>query len=170
MYDQKKIEEFVSWSEEISKTLDKNEAFKIITAEIDNCENRYLHEYITALNFIRYEKVLDWIELNSHRIINVTLNWGHLAASSQFNWAKADDWLSKGRPLSLIALDALMFCTTNGERLNQSPWMREIQPRLIDNPKPEIVARRLKEYLTVDKVPRTDAVVEQIIKNIFEIF
>jgi len=121
------------------------------------------------LNFIRYEKVLDWIELNSHRIINVTLNWGHLAASSQFNWAKADDWLSKGRPLSLIALDALMFCTTNGERLNQSPWMREIQPRLIDNPKPEIVARRLKEYLTIDKVPRTDAVVEQIIKNIFEI-
>lgn len=169
MYHQEKIDEFVFRSEGISKTLDKDEAYKIISAEIDNCEDRYLHEYITALNFIRHEKVLDWIELSSRRITNITLSWGHLAASSHFNWNRAEEWLSKGRPLSLIALDALVFCTTIGERLNQSPWMRQIQPTLIDKPKPEIVAKRLQWYLTIDNAPRAKTVVEQIIRNIFEI-
>ncbi|HEY8916825.1 MAG TPA: hypothetical protein VIM87_10310 [Chitinophaga sp.] len=169
MYDQEKVNDFIFRSENIAKKFDKDEAFAIISSEIDACEDRYLQEYITALNFIRHEKVLDWIETNTERIVNINLNWGHLAASSCFNWDKAEKWLTKGRPLSLIALDALIFCTTNGDRLNQSPWMRQIQPKLIDNPKPEIVATRLQKYLSVDNVPRTKTAIQRIIWNIFEV-
>jgi hypothetical protein len=168
MNDQEKVDDFVFRSENLAKSLDKDEAFTIIAAEIDNCENKYLNEYIAALNFIRHEKVLDWIEKNAHRITNVGTNWGHLAASSYFNWDRAKKWLTKGRPLSLIALDALIFCTTLGERLNQSPWMRQIQPKLSDSLKPEIVATKLQEYLVIDNVPRTKNAIEKIIENIFD--
>jgi len=164
---EEKLEDFYLRSEKTANTSKKDEAFNIISAEIDLCEDRYLNEYIAPLNFIRYEKVLDWIERSSHRIENISENWGHLAASSNFSWDRANTWLSKGRPLSLIALDALKFCTTTGERLNQSPWMREIQPSMIDNPKSEIVAKRLQEYLKIDNVPRTRNSIDTVINNIF---
>src|SRR5437762_5399866 len=112
MNDQEKVDDFVFRCENLAKSLDKDEAFTIIAAEIDNCENKYLNEYIIALNFIRHEKVLDWIEKNIHRTTNIGSNWGHLAASSHFSWERADKWLTIGRPLSLTALDALIFCTT----------------------------------------------------------
>ncbi|MDF0720732.1 hypothetical protein P0M11_12045 [Kaistella sp. PBT33-4] len=168
MYNQEKVDDFIQRSEEVIQNHDKDGAFHIISAEIEACEDKYLNEYITALNFIRSEKVLDWIEKNTLRIIDVGLSWGHLAASSQFNWDRATKWLEKGRPLSLIALDALVFCTTIGERLNQSPWMRQIQPKLIDNPRPEIVAARLQRYLGADSVPRTKDAVRKIIENIYD--
>ena len=46
--------------------------------------------------------------------------------------------------------------------------MRQIQPKLIDYPRPEIVAARLKEYLKADSVPRTKNAVLKIIENIFD--
>ena len=168
MNDQEKVEDFVFRSENLSKSVDKDKAFAIITEEIDNCEDKYLNEYITALNFIRNEKVLDWIEENIHRTTNIGINWGHLAASSYLSWDRVKKWLTKGRPLSLVALDAIIFCTTVGERLNQSPWMRQIQPKLVDNPKPEIIAKQLQEYLLTDNVPRTKTAIHKIIENIFD--
>jgi hypothetical protein len=167
MYDQEKVDEFVSRSENLIKSVDKDEAFSIISHEIDICEDRYLNEYLTALNFIRNDKVLDWIEKNVHRTKNVGLNWGHLAASSYLSWDRANKWLTIGRPLSLVALDGIMFCTTIDERLNQSLWMRQIKPKLIDNPKPEIIANRLQEYLLQDNVHRTKSAIIKIIDNIF---
>jgi hypothetical protein len=167
MYDQEKVDEFVSRSEELAKIVDKDEEFIIISKEVDSCEDRYLNEYIIALNFIRNDKVLDWIESNIHRTTNIGLNWGHLAASSYLSWNRASKWLTNGRPLSLVALDGIMFCTTIGERLNQSSWMRQIQPKLIDNPKPEIVAKKLKDYLQTDNTHRTKTTINGIIENIF---
>ncbi|HET7898420.1 MAG TPA: hypothetical protein VFL47_12130, partial [Flavisolibacter sp.] len=155
MYDQRKVEDFVFRSENLAKSIDKDKAFEIIVDEINNCDDKYLNEYITALNFIRDEKVLDWIEQNVSRVKNIGENWGHLAASSYLSWDRADKWLSHGRPLSLIALDAILFCSTVGERLNQSPWMRQIQPKLIDTPRPDIIANRLQDHLKTDSVPRT---------------
>lgn len=167
MTEQEKIDDFIDWSEKLAKNKSQKEAFKLISTKIDECDDRYLNDYIPALNFIRSEEVLNWIERNAPRVENVSENWGHLAASSHFNWKKAEEWLSKGRPLSLIALDALLLCTTIGERLNQSLWMREINPSLKDNPRPDIIARRLQDYLIIDKVPRTRKAVEKIITNIF---
>lgn len=169
MYDREKVDDFIQRSEAFIQEHDKDKAFQIISAEIDACEDSYLNEYITPLNFIRSEKVLGWIERSTHRITNIGINWGHLAASSYFSWDRAEKWLEQGRPLSLIALDALVFCTTVDERLNQSPWMRQIQPKLIDNPRPEIVAARLQEYLRTDSVPRAKNAVHKIIENLFDV-
>lgn len=169
MDDRVKVDDFLDRASVISETLDKDEAFKILTKEIDSCDDRLINEYITALNYIRHEKVLDWIEKNIQRTNNIGLNWGHLAASSQFNWTRADKWLTLGRPLSLVSLDALIFCTTVDERLNQSPWMRKIKPRLTDNPKPDIVASRLSDFLKTDNVHRTRVTVDKIVANLFDI-
>lgn len=168
MYDQEKVDDFILRAEILAKSVDKDKAFNIIVDEIDKCEDKYLNEYISALNFIRSEKVFDWIEVNSHRITKIGASWGHLVASSYFSWQRADKWLTNGRPLSLISLDAILFCTTVGERLNQSPWMRKIKPKLIDNPRPEIIANRLQDYLKTDSVPRTKTTVQKIIENIFD--
>lgn len=169
MYDQNKADEFILRLERIIEQHDPNEAFLIASSEINKCEDIYLNQCITPLNYLRHEKTLDWIEGSAGRIINVNINWGHLAAASHFSWEKAAQWLNRGRPLSLIALDALLFCTTCGERLNQSPWMQENRPTLIDNPKPDIVARKLQEYLKIDNVPRTRLTIEKIINNLFEV-
>ena len=85
MYDQEKVYEFVFRSESLAKSVDKDKTFLIISQEIDSCEDEYLIEYITALNFIRNDKVLDWIENNNHRTTNIGLNWGHLAAVTTRN-------------------------------------------------------------------------------------
>ena len=157
------------FAEALTKCLDFEEAFEILTKELESGDDKFLSENVSALLYFQNEKTLNWIEKVSERIKNISSNWGQLAASSNFSWDRANKWLTIGRPLSLIALDSLIYCTTIGERLNQSLWLRELNPRLIDNPKPEIIACRLRDYLNVDSVPRTKNAVEGIIENIFEI-
>lgn len=169
MYDREKIETFQVWAEELIEKVNREKAFKLIADKLEDCEDKYLSEYMAPLNFLEFEGVLDWIEMNANRMENITESWGHLAASSSFTWERAQKWLIMGRPLSLIALDALKFCTTTGERLNQSPWMRELNPSLKDSPKLDDIAKGLQKYLDQDNVPRTKNAVGRIINNIFEI-
>jgi len=156
------------FSEPIAKCLDFDQAFEILTKELESGDDKFLSENVSALLYFKSGKTLDWIEKVSGRLKNISSNWGQLAASSQFSWDRANKWLTIGRPLSLVALDSLLYCTTIGERLNQSLWLRQLNPRLIDNPKPETIANRLRDYLTVDSVPRTKNAVETIIDNVFE--
>lgn len=156
------------FAEPIAKCLDFDEGFKILTGELESGNDKFLSENVSALLYFQSDKTLDWIEKICERIKNISSSWGQLAASSQFTWDRANKWLTIGRPLSLIALDSLNYCTTIGERLNQSLWLRQLNPRLSDNPRPEIIANRLKEYLAVDNVPRTKNAVETIIDNVFE--
>lgn len=163
------IDDFHSRALNLLKTCEQKEAFALIFSELESCDDKHLIEYAEILNKLRDEMVLDWIEKQAHRIVNVSESWGHLAASSRFNWETAERWLTMGRPLSLIALTALIYCTTIDERLNQSIWMRQIQPKLLGYPGPEIIARRLQEYLSTDNVHRTRGSVQHIIENIFDV-
>jgi len=160
--------EFQIFAEPIAKCLGFDEAFEILTKELERGDDRFLSENVSALLYFQNDQTLDWIEKVSVRIKNISSSWGQLAASSQFTWDRANKWLTIGRPLSLVALDSLIYCTTNGERRNQSIWLRQLNPRLTDNPKPEIIANRLREYLTIDSVARTKNAVETIIENVFE--
>lgn len=164
----KQKNELQLFAEPISKCLDFNEAFGMITKELENEDDKFLSENISALLYFKSEKTLDWIEKVRERIKNISSDWGQLAASSQFSWNRADKWLTSGRPLSLVALDSLNYCTATDERLNQSLWLQQLNPRLVDNPKPEIVAKRLQEYLLTDNVPRTKSIIQVIIENIFD--
>lgn len=155
------------FAEPITRCLSFDEAFTILTSELESRDDKFLSENVSALLYFQSNKTLDWIEKVSERIKNISSSWGQLAASSQFTWHKAEKWLSVGRPLSLVALDALAFCTTTGGRINQSLWLQRIQPKLIDSPKPELIEKRLQEYLLTDHAPRTKKTIENIISNIF---
>jgi hypothetical protein len=161
-------DELLIFAEAITQCLHFDEAFKLITKELENGDDKFLSDNISALLHFQSKHTLDWIEQVSDSIKNISSNWGQLGASSQFSWERANKWLTIGRPLSLIALDSLIYCTTTGKRLNQSLWLRQLNPTLIDHPGPEIVASRLREYLLADSVPRTRNAVETIINNLFE--
>jgi hypothetical protein len=110
--------ELLIFAEAISKCFDFDEAFETLTNEIESKDDKNLSENISALLFLQSDKTLDWIEKVIHRTNNISANWGTLAATSKFSWVRADKWLSDGRPLSLVAIDALLFCTTTGNRQN----------------------------------------------------
>lgn len=161
--------ELLIFAEAISKCFDFDEAFETLTNEIESKDGKNLSENISALLYFQSDKTLDWIEKVIHRTNNISTNWGTLAAASKFSWVRADKWLSVGRPLSLIAIDALLFCTTAGDRQNQPFWLQQNPPKLTDNPRPEIIANKLKDYLSKDNVPRTKNAINKIIDNIFQV-
>jgi hypothetical protein len=139
------------------------EAFDIATKEIEDSNEKNFAENAYTLRHFQNSKTLSWIEKNSSRIKNVTQSWGGLASVSQFNWQIADRWLNLHRPLSLIAIDALYFCTTT---TGDQQLMINPQP-LKNAPPAEAIAKRLQEYLTVDNVSRTRSTVDAIIKSLF---
>lgn len=161
--------ELLIFAEAISKCFDFEEAFETLTSEIESKDNKRLTENISALEYLQSDKTLDWIEKVIHRTSNFSISWGTLAATSQFSWTKADKWLSVGRPLSLVAIDALLFCTTISDTQNQPLWLQKNHPKLTDHPKPEIIANKLKDYLSKDNVPRTRNAIDKIIENVFEV-
>ncbi len=102
-----------------------------------------LMEFATPLN-------LDWIEKNADSPVDST--WGLLAASSAFDWPRARKWLDSGRPLSLVALDALEWCVCSGRK-----------PPLLDSPEPEEFIRCLRDYQARDPVVRVRERVERLV-------
>ncbi|WP_290796514.1 hypothetical protein [Flavihumibacter sp. UBA7668] len=164
----RKANEIQLFAEALAKCLDTDDAFETITTELESGNDKYLSENVLVMIYLQSEKTLDWIEKVSHRINNISSNWGYVAANSQFSWNRANKWLTSGRPLSLIALDGLAICTTIGERLNQSLWLRKLNPTLTDQPSAATIAHRLNEYLVSDYVPRTKNAVDSVIRNVFE--
>ena len=154
--------ELYDFGKAMASCLNEKEAFKLLTHEIESKEDRRLHEMINCLVYIKNPKCLDWIEKMTPRIKSVNNSWGHLAASSNFTVKRGIKWLNSGRPLSLISLDAIYYCTSEGERLNQSQWMRELRPVLEDNTDNEILVKALDEYINIDNVPRTRNTIEAI--------
>lgn len=154
------------FAEPLIRCLQFDEAFYLLTKKLENADDRFLSQNVGVLNYFKSGKTLDWIETVCTRISNVTNAWGHLAASSQFSWARAEKWLNMGRPLSLIALDALMYCTTKGARLNQSPWMQQLNPQLLDPPESGEIIYKLEQYIISDNTPRTKNTVRGIVINL----
>ena len=171
-WNNRKENELLIFAEAIAKCLPNEEAFENITTEIDKSSERLFTENSSALIHFHSPKTLQWIEQNKGRIVNVSSSWGLLAASSQFDWKTAEEWLIKGRPLSLIALDALNFCTTKTEENVQRYWQQENPDFklafLYNSATPQIIAKTITEYLQRDNVPRTRSITKQIINNLFE--
>ena len=102
-------------------------------------------------------RVLDWME----RRVRApgTGGWGSLAAYSGMTWARAESWLGRGRPLSLVALDALLDCTHHGDQRRA----RRPMPLLEPGPRERMV-EVLRRYAERDPVPRVRAAVDAIIR------
>lgn len=165
-WENRRAQEVLIFAEALSRCLDFDEAFDKLTTEIEVSNDRQLLDNSVALIYFKDHRVLDWMEKISPRIVNVPSTWGAIAAASQFSWERAEAWLSLGRPLSLICLDALVFCTTKGENVHHPLWLRKDRPILLHQPGIDVFSNVLGGYLAQDKTRRTSAAIEQIQKNL----
>jgi hypothetical protein len=103
-----------------------------------------------VLEWLRTQRNLDWIEQNASSPVDSS--WGLLAASSDFDWERARKWLSQGRPLSLVALDALDWCVCSGRK-----------PALVNPPGSQEFTSTLEDYLSRDDVLRVRERVQRLL-------
>ncbi|MDB5439999.1 MAG: hypothetical protein JWM33_2426, partial [Caulobacteraceae bacterium] len=112
---------------------------------------------VTALALVDFHspQVLDWIE----RTVKspVSDRWGYLAARSCLTWAVVSRWLAAGRPLSLVAVDALLeiYCPRPSARPSAAP-------EILDQPQAAVVVRALRDAAQDDPVPRVEKAVAAI--------
>jgi hypothetical protein len=113
---------------------------------------------MAALSYFRSTETLDWIEKAIFEPI--TENWGYLAAASNLDWHRVESWLATGRPLSLVAIDALRSIVRP-----MSPFLRELSPVLRDRPTKETFSAVLTDYMKRDPVPRVQQRIEGLIEH-----
>ncbi len=111
-----------------------------------------------ALSWFRSEATLDWIEQNvSDPLLD---DWGRLAAVSNLKWERIAKWLASGRPLSLVALDALIACWNYN-----TPILKRLAPKLLEPASGVEMTFVLERYLESDSAPRVRKAVASIIGN-----
>ena len=121
--------------------LPREEAHKKVTDILSRMDIRKRSVAKHVLHWFELSSNLDWIEENACSPVDIT--WGPLAASSKFDWERAKKWLALGRPLSLIALDALIWCVCTDRK-----------PPLLNPPSSKEFISVLEDYLNKDNVPR----------------
>lgn len=157
----------MTYAELLSGCLETDEAFLIITKELESYDDNEFYTNISALLYLKSSKTLKWVEQEAGRIKNVSSAFGQLVACSEFDWTCCAKWLDMGRPLSLIALDALCLCTLQ-DYAGQSIWLRELKPRLVGRVDKEVIEKALRSYLSSDCVARTKNTVGAILANLSE--
>jgi hypothetical protein len=131
------------------------EGFQRVIHELDTMTPREVRFSCSALAYFCAEKTLDWLEI--HVSAPVTETWGRLAAVSQLSWVRVTKWLDQGRPLSLVALDALYACGHY-----DTPLLRKLAPKLLEPDTRERMTARLERYAAQDPVPRVQQKVAAI--------
>ncbi len=150
-----------SWAEAAAGCIPQQEGLKKTIDALERYKGQELQGRMGALLWFRSPLVLDWIERNAPHF-NVTGNWGQLAALSNLTWARADAWLTRGRPFNLIALDALdQFIPLP----KHAPIVREMQPVLLGSPDRQTIIRALQLQMLDDPAPRSVKVCEYLIAN-----
>ena len=124
-----------------------DEAFERLTGALGRMAPRERIAWKGVLGRLASPRVLDWIEANAASQIDIS--WGALAARSGLDWPRASAWLAAGRPLSLVALDALGLCLQNAfVRKDADAWRR------LGLPAPDAFAAALDAYAAGDDVVR----------------
>lgn len=104
-------------------------------------------DLIFSLGYFHSPEALDWIE--QHIFEPITEAWGSLAAASRLDWPRVERWFERGRPLSLVAIDALTAIVRP-----QSPFLRAYGPCLHQPPTSDRFTQVLSAYAERDRVPR----------------
>jgi len=81
------------------------EGYQRVASAIEAIDPARRYRYLACLGYFRTPEALDWLE--RHIVEPVAEPWGALAAASNIDWSRLRQWLKAGRPLSLVALDAL---------------------------------------------------------------
>ncbi len=155
------------WSQETFKgltfaavhCLPSAEGFGMVTGKLDrmNPQDRLICKFV--LGWFESPLALKWIEEHITTPIDVT--WGTLAARSQFDWEHFQRWLYLGRPLSLVALDALGFCITTPK----APDGHQYKP-LINPPPHAVFMSVLEDYRKNDPVVRVRRATESLMSEL----
>ncbi len=157
---------FPAFAEALAMCLDPVLGFELYTKQLGEiADPGRLAETMTGLIYLQSKLTLGWIETNVTRVSNISDGWGYLAVASQFDWPTAERWLQGGRPLSLIALDALANCAVTSETMNTTPWLRENPQRLLSPKSIDEMNSALMKYGETDKVPRVRTKINYIMAN-----
>jgi len=86
--------------------------------------------------------------------------WGRLAADSRLTWAVAENWLQRGRPLSLVALDALL------NYLPRRGYYQAARPKDFGLPNANVFRDVLNRQRERDTSPRVAHAVQCLIEHV----
>jgi hypothetical protein len=149
----------------LAKCLPPEEGFQIALDLLRDVRAQDLPRAACSLATFRTAAALDWIEdqVASPDAV-LTEGWGRLAAMSRLTWERVEAWLNAGRPLSLVALDALNSCWNYN-----TPQLREWRPKLIEAPGTELMRKRLEQHQALDDAPRVTRSIGAILLHLEEI-
>lgn len=148
-----------AWVEAAACCLPKPEGLQMVFDALQGLTGDRLDGRIAALQSFRSPHVLDWIEINAPQK-NVLPVWGALAALSGMSWSRVQDWLSRGRPLSLIALSALCAC------IHSQGNASVFEASLKECPDRSVIPPAVEEYLATDSAVRVANDCKFIVANI----
>jgi len=135
-----------------------SEGFIRVVQELEKMSQKELRTCCSVLGFFRTEKTLNWLE--THVSPPIMDPWGRLAAVSNLSWTRVANWLDQGRPLSLVALDALKACWRYDTLL-----LHKFAPKLLEPDTQEKMTAKLQQYAATDPVPRVRQNVTAIISH-----
>lgn len=142
------LEQFGEWAKAAASCLPRDEGYARVMEALAQLPPQELSKQFMALQPFAGPDVLDWIE--THVTRPVVRGWGRLAAESEIDWPRAEKWLELGRPLSLVALDALFQCDLTEDT---------------EEAEAEEVVDALLRYLARDPVPRVRKTVVAIMES-----
>jgi hypothetical protein len=134
----------------------------VMFGALNRLTERDLIGNIHGLSYFSSNTALDWLENQRGRIHTVSYDYGETCSFLRFTWERAQRWLGLGRPLSLIALDALQNCSSTFRNYNHS---HPHPPRLYEPAPVAKMDQVLNHYLEQDSVPRTKNAVRYIQQN-----
>lgn len=138
---------FWSLAKATAACLPRAEGLQTVIQALEAMPRKPQLQQFGALAHFRSTQVLDWIE--AHASEPSVPVWGDLAAASEFSWPKAEAWFKSGRPLSLMAIDALLAIAEP-----RSAFLRQIHPTLADPPSELDFRKTIEELVQTDPVPR----------------
>jgi len=158
--------DFPYYAEMLAKCLDEELGFALYSAALAEVQQpSELSSTMTGLIYFQSRLGLDWIKKNITRVTNISEAWGYVAVASRFDWTTASKWLAAGRPLSLIALDALANCAVTAETKNSILWLKDNPQRLKAPAAIEEMNEVLRQYGEKDRVARVRTKIGYIMDN-----
>jgi hypothetical protein len=145
-----------SLAEASAACLPQEEGMSRVQAALAKLEVREKRGDMFGLSYFHSSETLTWIEQNIFEPI--TEHWGNLAAASNISWPCVESWLHAGRPLSLVAIDALAAIARPMTFL-----LREFKPKLHLPPAASRFREVLMAYRERDPVPRVQTRIDALL-------
>jgi hypothetical protein len=147
----------------LAASLPPDEAFDLAKAWAEKATERETRKTrLMAFGNLAHPRTLEFVESwweSADPDLPVTEEWGRLAADSRLSWTKAEAWLRQGRPLSLIALDAML------NYLSRPGYHRVTLPVDFGLHSIHAFQDALSQYSDRDSSPRVVRTVRQLIEN-----